>query len=384
MKRNALTLSWIILMVLVVIVIWVSQTQVNPIQVQSQDEDINWADLKFVLKDKDKEVSYVAFMEQDGKFTHLINDYNSSQSLMQSVYDEVYSAFPLTNRPNLREYGVVNPNSSIQLWYQSSYLRDQDDDSLIFDYKIVDKDASVFTEGRYDLGEGKDSNYSVISYAEDDTNYYLLLTINGIERNPTHTIQLTINKETSEVVNEETIEEDLTDYYALSNAGYQLDQPHFHLILKSYVNPDSLSVINPITLEMNDIVVSNSESTDDEEFYDETNLVMVRENHLYYLKIDTAHTEGVEDPSSLMTMYEYDFDGEDFEELWNREFLDFKGIAYTLQNSQLYMSMIEDEKQVRVEHVDILSGETDGEKIYTIKGSSQYQFLSTNFVNSQY
>lgn len=399
MKRNALTLSWIILMVLVVIVIWVSQTQVNPIQVQSQDEDINWADLEFVLKDKDKEVSYVAFMEQDGKFTHLINDYNSSQSLMQSVYDEVYSAFPLTNRPNLREYGVVNPNSSIQLWYQSSYLRDQDDGSLIFDYKIVDKDASVFTEGRYDLGEGKDSNYSVISYAEDDTNYYLLLTIDGIERNPTHTIQLTINKETSEVVNEETIEEDLTDYYALSNAGYQLDQPHFHLILKSFVNPDSLSVnhsqlssynnyevavIDPITLEVNDIVVSNSESTDDEEFYGETNLVMVRENHLYYLKIDTAYTEGVEDSSSLITMYEYDFDGEDFEELWNREFLDFKGIAYTLQNSQLYMSMIEDEKQVRVEHVDILSGETDGEKIYTIKGSSQYQFLSTNFVNRQY
>src|SRR5699024_2116964 len=165
---------------------------------------------------------------------------------------------------------------------------------------------------------------------------------NGIERNPTHTIQLTINKETAEVVNEESIEEDLTDYYALSNSGYQLDQPHFHLILKSYVNPDSLSVINPITLEMNDIVVSNSESTDDEEFYGETNLVMVRENHLYYLKIDTAHTEEVEDPSSLMTMYEYDFDGEDFEELWNREFLDFKGIAYTLQNSQLYMSMIED------------------------------------------
>ena len=179
MKRNALTLSWIILMVLVVIVIWVSQTQVNPIQVQSQDEDINWADLEFVLKDKDKEVSYVAFMEQDGKFTHLINDYISSQSLMQSVYDEVYSAFPLTNRPNLREYGVVNPNSSIQLWYQSSYLRDQDDDSLIFDYKIVDKDASVFTEGSYDLGEDKDSNYSVISYAEDDSNYYLLLTIDG-------------------------------------------------------------------------------------------------------------------------------------------------------------------------------------------------------------
>ena len=48
------------------------------------------------------------------------------------------------------------------------------------------------------------------------------------------------------------------------------------------------------------------------------------------------------------------------------------------------MSMIEDEKQVRVEHVDILSGETDGEKIYTIKGSSQYQFLSTNFVTRQY
>src|SRR5699024_10747554 len=146
--------------------------------------------------------------------------------------------------------------------------------------------------------------------------------------------------------------------------GYQLDQPHFHLILKSYVNPDSLSVINPITLEMNDIVVSNSESTDDEEFYDETNLVMVRENHLYYLKIDTAHTEGVEDPSSLMTMYEYDFDGEDFEELWNREFLDFKGIAYTLQNSQLYMSMIEDEKQVRVEHVNILSVDKKAEKMY--------------------
>src|SRR5699024_9170262 len=146
---------------------------------------------------------------------------------------------------------------------------------------------------------------------------------NGIERNPTHTIQLTINKETSEVVNEETIEEDLTDYYALSNAGYQLDQPHFHLILKSYVNPDSLSVINPITLEMNDIVVSNSESTDDEEFYDETNLVMVRENHLYYLKIDTAHTEGVEDPCSLLTMYVYVFDGDELDDIWCIEFVVF-------------------------------------------------------------
>lgn len=403
MKRNIKTLVWILLVVLVALTLWIRQTQLNPITIQSQEGELNAGnltvpDLEFRLLDEEANRSHVTFREMNDGFSHLINDSSINVNPSQEVYDDVYSSFSLLDRPNLREYAVVNPDSAQQFWYRSPYLLDVEEGELMtFAYTLIDLETDTYKEHAYEFEHSEIGFYTYMSYAEDASNYYIVLELMNLDRAVQEINQLTIDKESGEVTESQTIDHDLNDYIPFSSAFQQLKHPSLHLFIKHLAPQERMSgdpnylvnsnnvevaVINPETMEFEEIKLDQSASS---EVNPNTgaSYAIVREDQLFYLEIENTFSEDQASYSMELTMYEYDFEEATLNEIWQKELAgdqaSSKSSTYRLMSGQLFIATVEDGKHARLEHIDVESGDITGEKVYQISADSSYQFANVSF-----
>lgn len=385
MKRNKVPILWLLVILVVMVVVWFVPTQFEPIQVQSeQDVGMEWKDINFMLSDESGNRSYVDMQYQNDEFNHLSTDYNTYNTYMGTVYEDVYGSFPITNRPNLREYAVVNTSNELQFWYHSPYLRNTEEEKSTFEYTLVNKETAEYTEATYTFPDEQYSNYYYISYAEDEDHFYILL---GLDLVNLH--QLTIDKATAEVLQDEDIEYEGAPY-SLSTI-YQNEQPTYHVFgiygdertssadnygSLSVFNNRSIAVIDPTTLELTEIEINDSEGENSMEYRD-TNLALIYGENLYNLKSQYNYTDEGEFISREMNMYQYDWEENDFSELWSMDLAE--NVSYTIQGGQLYLTNIEKPKHAQIEQISLNTGELEQVEDFTIKDDSNYQFSSVQF-----
>lgn len=394
MKRNRLTLLWLLVMVMVMLFVWFAPTYFNPIQVASesdvnQDEAMKWERINVFLEDKDNPNGFILSKYYDNHFSYNQADINSVSGYNQALCDEVYSDFSIINRPNLRDYQIMAISETQQFWYKSPYLFNQDDDALTFTYTIIDRENADYIESAYDFEDQSLNNYYFLGYAEEADHYFVLLEFyyEQLEQSVMH--QLSIDKISGEVVQEEKIEyvgeysSGFIPFYQKNNPSYQvvgLTQEPIHdnsLISFDYAQRDRrLLVINPKTKEMLEIEAPYFNEANPSESGGRTVPIMV-DDKLYYLRNDINVQDEATQPQNELTMYQYDWDKEEFIEIWAKE-LDVDTI-FTVQFKQIYLTTIEDENHARIESMQLDTGESEVIKRFVIDSSSNYEFSSLNF-----
>lgn len=391
MKRNKLTLLCLVIIVILTLTMWIVPKQFTPIQVQSQDDTImEWEKINFKLRDKTDEHDSVEIQYQDNQFNHLLYDINGQPSYRQTIYSEVYGAFSLLNRPNLREYQIINPNGAVQLWYFSNYLKDYEQGPLVLDYTVVDKENSNYIELSHTFTESDYTDYQYLSYAEDEAHFYLLLELSNAEYTNVKLHQLTINKETAEVQQDDIIKyEEVQPYNILSIE--QINHPNYHVIgINKEVNSlsdeftsrlqeetyRSLIILNPRTLEIEEVELPSYDSEKPSSRENHSTVILNNEN-LYYFNNESVISDEGELENYQMSMFEYDQQGNEFTEIWSKK--GDNNTRFTLQSGQLFLGIIDSEQNAHIEHVALNTGEVERTKEFVITEKSDYQFESLEF-----
>lgn len=391
MKRNKVTLLWLSVMVIVTLVMWLVPTKFKPVQVESRDDVpvdtiMEWESIDFMLSDERDKNDIVQVKYQDNEFSYLSHDMNSFPSYKQSVYHELYGAFSLLNRPNLREYQIINPHASLQFWYYSPYLRNQEQETVTLDYTIVDKENTNYTEVSHTFTQADYTSYSYISYAEDEAYFYLLLELYNKDLTDASLHQLTIDKKTAEVVQDQIIAYGDEQLYPMLTMQ-ESNQPSYHVTgidrsvntlsiqenqRLSEDNYEAVVILNPKTLEFEEVttpsVASNSKVI--------ANLVINNEN-IYYFANESIMSAEDELLNYQVRMYEYDWQEKEFTEIWSKV-LDTQ-TRFTIQSGQLYFGLIDNNQKAHVEQITLSSGEVEKTKEFTIDDKSDYQFHSMEF-----
>lgn len=398
MKRNKVTILWLFIMVIVTLILWLVAMQFNPLHVQSQSDDtdqdtvMEWERLDFMLQGSDSPENYVRIQYQNNEFNHLLTDVNSLSWYTQSLYDEIYSEFPITNRPNLREYQVLNASDhNKQFWYKSPYLMDRDDEPLTFAYKIIDREQSEYIENTYTFDNDSAYMYSYLSYAEDESTYYVLLLLSNEQFDQSYIQQLSIDKDGGEVIADELVDYQAEEVYPLAPL-VQNEKPRYHIIGLGYeprsdsnqfygnlyyYNNQKILAIDPATLELIEIEMPSMEEANSS-LYQDVAMAMIEGEKLYYLINDLEGTSESEITLNELKLYQYDWQEDEFTEVWAKELEE--GQAFTIQFSQVYLETVEDKSQARIDKIQLDSGEVEATKEFTLEENANYEIVSLEFL----
>ncbi|MGO4942143.1 hypothetical protein ACTQ5R_05800 [Ruoffia tabacinasalis] len=398
MKRNKVTILWLFIMVIVTLILWLVAMQFNPLHVQSQSDDtdqdtvMEWERLDFMLQGSDSPENYVRIQYQNNEFNHLLTDVNSLSWYTQSLYDEIYSEFPITNRPNLREYQVLNASDhNKQFWYKSPYLMDRDDEPLTFAYKIIDREQSEYIENTYTFDNDSAYMYSYLSYAEDESTYYVLLLLSNEQFDQSYIQQLSIDKDSGEVIADELVDYQAEEVYPLAPL-VQNEKPRYHIIGLGYeprsdsnqfygnlyyYNNQKILAIDPATLELIEIEMPSMEEANSSSYQDVA-MAMIEGEKLYYLINDLEGTSEGEITLNELKLYQYDWQEDEFTEVWAKELEE--GQAFTIQFSQVYLETVEDKSQARIDKIQLDSGEVEATKEFTLEENANYEIVSLEFL----
>ena len=398
MKRNKVTILWLFIMVIVTLILWLVAMQFNPLHVQSQSDDtdqdtvMEWERLDFMLQGSDSPENYVRIQYQNNEFNHLLTDVNSLSWYTQSLYDEIYSEFPITNRPNLREYQVLNASDhNKQFWYKSPYLMDRDDEPLTFAYKIIDREQSEYIENTYTFDNDSAYMYSYLSYAEDESTYYVLLLLSNEQFDQSYIQQLSIDKDSGEVIADELVDYQAEEVYPLAPL-VQNEKPRYHIIGLGYeprsdsnqfygnlyyYNNQKILAIDPATLELIEIEMPSMEEANSSSYQDVA-MAMIEGEKLYYLINDLEGTSESEITLNELKLYQYDWQEDEFTEVWAKELEE--GQAFTIQFSQVYLETVEDKSQARIDKIQLDSGEVEATKEFTLEENANYEIVSLEFL----
>lgn len=398
MKRNKVTILWLFIMVIVTLILWLVAMQFNPLHVQSQSDDtdqdtvMEWERLDFMLQGSDSPENYVRIQYQNNEFNHLLTDVNSLSWYTQSLYDEIYSEFPITNRPNLREYKVLNASDhNKQFWYKSPYLMDRDDEPLTFAYKIIDREQSEYIENTYTFDNDSAYMYSYLSYAEDESTYYVLLLLSNEQFDQSYIQQLSIDKDSGEVIADELVDYQAEEVYPLAPL-VQNEKPRYHIIGLGYeprsdsnqfygnlyyYNNQKILAIDPATLELIEIEMPSMEEANSS-LYQDVAMAMIEGEKLYYLINDLEGTSESEITLNELKLYQYDWQEDEFTEVWAKELEE--GQAFTIQFSQVYLETVEDKSQARIDKIQLDSGEVEATKEFTLEENANYEIVSLEFL----
>lgn len=398
MKRNKVTILWLFIMVIVTLILWLVAMQFNPLHVQSQSDDtdqdtvMEWERLDFMLQGSDSPENYVRIQYQNNEFNHLLTDVNSLSWYTQSLYDEIYSEFPITNRPNLREYQVLNASDhNKQFWYKSPYLMDRDDEPLTFAYKIIDREQSEYIENTYTFDNDSAYMYSYLSYAEDESTYYVLLLLSNEQFDQSYIQQLSIDKDSGEVIADELVDYQAEEVYPLAPL-VQNEKPRYHIIGLGYeprsdsnqfygnlyyYNNQKILAIDPATLELIEIEMPSMEEANSS-LYQDVAMAMIEGEKLYYLINDLEGTSESEITLNELKLYQYDWQEDEFTEVWAKELEE--GQAFTIQFSQVYLETVEDKSQARIDKIQLDSGEVEATKEFTLEENANYEIVSLEFL----
>lgn len=398
MKRNKVTILWLFIMVIVTLILWLVAMQFNPLHVQSQSDDtdqdtvMEWERLDFMLQGSDSPENYVRIQYQNNEFNHLLTDVNSLSWYTQSLYDEIYSEFPITNRPNLREYQVLNASDhNKQFWYKSPYLMDRDDEPLTFAYKIIDREQSEYIENTYTFDNDSAYMYSYLSYAEDESTYYVLLLLSNEQFDQSYIQQLSIDKDSGEVIADELVDYQAEEVYPLAPL-VQNEKPRYHIIGLGYeprsdsnqfygnlyyYNNQKILAIDPATLELIEIEMPSMEEANSS-LYQDVTMAMIEGEKLYYLINDLEGTSEGEITLNELKLYQYDWQEDEFTEVWAKELEE--GQAFTIQFSQVYLETVEDKSQARIDKIQLDSGEVEATKEFTLEENANYEIVSLEFL----
>lgn len=398
MKRNKVTILWLFIMVIVTLILWLVAMQFNPLHVQSQSDDtdqdtvMEWERLDFMLQGSDSPENYVRIQYQNNEFNHLLTDVNSLSWYTQSLYDEIYSEFPITNRPNLREYQVLNASDhNKQFWYKSPYLMDRDDEPLTFAYKIIDREQSEYIENTYTFDNDSAYMYSYLSYAEDESTYYVLLLLSNEQFDQSYIQQLSIDKDSGEVIADELVDYQAEEVYPLAPL-VQNEKPRYHIIGLGYeprsdsnqfygnlyyYNNQKILAIDPATLELIEIEMPSMEEANSS-LYQDVAMAMIEGEKLYYLINDLEGTSEGEITLNELKLYQYDWQEDEFTEVWAKELEE--GQAFTIQFSQVYLETVEDKSQARIDKIQLDSGEVEATKEFTLEENANYEIVSLEFL----
>lgn len=398
MKRNKVTILWLFIMVIVTLILWLVAMQFNPLHVQSQSDDtdqdtvMEWERLDFMLQGSDSPENYVRIQYQNNEFNHLLTDVNSLSWYTQSLYDEIYSEFPIINRPNLREYQVLNASDhNKQFWYKSPYLMDRDDEPLTFAYKIIDREQSEYIENTYTFDNDSAYMYSYLSYAEDESTYYVLLLLSNEQFDQSYIQQLSIDKDSGEVIADELVDYQAEEVYPLAPL-VQNEKPRYHIIGLGYeprsdsnqfygnlyyYNNQKILAIDPATLELIEIEMPSMEEANSS-LYQDVAMAMIEGEKLYYLINDLEGTSEGEITLNELKLYQYDWQEDEFTEVWAKELEE--GQAFTIQFSQVYLETVEDKSQARIDKIQLDSGEVEATKEFTLEENANYEIVSLEFL----
>lgn len=398
MKRNKVTILWLFIMVIVTLILWLVAMQFNPLHVQSQSDDtdqdtvMEWERLDFMLQGSDSPENYVRIQYQNNEFNHLLTDVNSLSWYTQSLYDEIYSEFPITNRPNLREYQVLNASDhNKQFWYKSPYLMDRDDEPLTFAYKIIDREQSEYIENTYTFDNDSAYMYSYLSYAEDESTYYVLLLLSNEQFDQSYIQQLSIDKDSGEVIADELVDYQAEEVYPLAPL-VQNEKPRYHIIGLGYeprsdsnqfygnlyyYNNQKILAIDPATLELIEIEMPSMEEANSS-LYQDVAMAMIEGEKLYYLINDLEGTSESEITLNELKLYQYDWQEDEFTEVWAKELEE--GQEFTIQFSQVYLETVEDKSQARIDKIQLDSGEVEATKEFTLEENANYEIVSLEFL----
>lgn len=398
MKRNKVTILWLFIMVIVTLILWLVAMQFNPLHVQSQSDDtdqdtvMEWERLDFMLQGSDSPENYVRIQYQNNEFNHLLTDVNSLSWYTQSLYDEINSEFPITNRPNLREYQVLNASDhNKQFWYKSPYLMDRDDEPLTFAYKIIDREQSEYIENTYTFDNDSAYMYSYLSYAEDESTYYVLLLLSNEQFDQSYIQQLSIDKDSGEVIADELVDYQAEEVYPLAPL-VQNEKPRYHIIGLGYeprsdsnqfygnlyyYNNQKILAIDPATLELIEIEMPSMEEANSS-LYQDVAMAMIEGEKLYYLINDLEGTSEGEITLNELKLYQYDWQEDEFTEVWAKELEE--GQAFTIQFSQVYLETVEDKSQARIDKIQLDSGEVEATKEFTLEENANYEIVSLEFL----
>lgn len=398
MKRNKVTILWLFIMVIVTLILWLVAMQFNPLHVQSQSDDtdqdtvMEWERLDFMLQGSDSPENYVRIQYQNNEFNHLLTDVNSLSWYTQSLYDEIYSEFPITNRPNLREYQVLNASDhNKQFWYKSPYLMDRDDEPLTFAYKIIDREQSEYIENTYTFDNDSAYMYSYLSYAEDESTYYVLLLLSNEQFDQSYIQQLSIDKDSGEVIADELVDYQAEEVYPLAPL-VQNEKPRYHIIGLGYeprsdsnqfygnlyyYNNQKILAIDPATLELIEIEMPSMEEANSS-LYQDVAMAMIEGEKLYYLINDLEGTSEGEITLNELKLYQYDWQEDEFTEVWAKELEE--GQEFTIQFSQVYLETVEDKSQARIDKIQLDSGEVEATKEFTLEENANYEIVSLEFL----
>lgn len=398
MKRNKVTILWLFIMVIVTLILWLVAMQFNPLHVQSQSDDtdqdtvMEWERLDFMLQGSDSPENYVRIQYQNNEFNHLLTDVNSLSWYTQSLYDEIYSEFPITNRPNLREYQVLNASDhNKQFWYKSPYLMDRDDEPLTFAYKIIDREQSEYIENTYTFDNDSAYMYSYLSYAEDESTYYVLLLLSNEQFDQSYIQQLSIDKDSGEVIADELVDYQAEEVYPLAPL-VQNEKPRYHIIGLGYeprsdsnqfygnlyyYNNQKILAIDPATLELIEIEMPSMEEANSS-LYQDVAMAMIEGEKLYYLINDLEGASEGEITLNELKLYQYDWQEDEFTEVWAKELEE--GQAFTIQFSQVYLETVEDKSQARIDKIQLDSGEVEATKEFTLEENANYEIVSLEFL----